>query len=71
MKIPWTEPRDISLDELLQRLRAGGGQIGDVTGLYVGMADGSVQHLSNKIDPETLRQLSLINGKKPVNIDSD
>jgi hypothetical protein len=34
LKIPWTEPRDITLDELLARLRSGA-RIGHVAGFYV------------------------------------
>jgi prepilin-type processing-associated H-X9-DG protein len=71
LKIPWTEPRDITLDELVERLKSSGGRIGHVSGFNVGMVDGSVQRLSVKIDAQTLRQLTLINGKKPVRVDSD
>ena len=70
LKIPWTEPRDVTLDELDRRLKAGGGQIGHVGGFTVGMADGSVHFLSNQIDAATLRRLAAINGQKPVTIDS-
>jgi hypothetical protein len=69
LKIPWTEPRDISLGELTQRLRSGG-RIGHATGFNVGMVDGSVHRLSDTIDPEILHRLATINGNKPVNIDS-
>jgi hypothetical protein len=70
LKIPWTEPRDITLDELSKRLKSGG-RIGHVRGFNVGMVDGSVHHLSTTIDPETLHQLSIINGHKPVSVDND
>jgi hypothetical protein len=70
LKIPWTEPRDISLDELAQRLRTGGGRIGHVASFNAAMADGSVRNFSAKIDPEILRRLSLINGDKPVTVDN-
>ncbi len=67
LKIPWTEPRDITLDELLQRVRSGA-RIGHVTGFNVGMADGSVHFLSTTFDAETLRRLAIINDGQPVNI---
>jgi hypothetical protein len=69
LKIPWTEPRDITLDELAQRLKASGGRIGHVTGFNAALADGSVHRIPAGIDPEVLRSLSTINGDKPVNID--
>ena len=71
LKIPWTEPRDITLEELIERMRTSAGRIGHVSGFSVGTADGAVRQLSNQTDAETLRQLALINGNKPVRIDSD
>ena len=65
LKIPWTEPRDITLDELLARLRSGG-RIGHVAGFNVGMADGSVRTLPMQIDAEMLRRLATINDGLPV-----
>jgi len=67
LKIPWTEPRDITVDELLQRVRSGG-RIGHVATFNVGMADGSVRPLPNRIDAETLRRLAIINDGQPVKI---
>ncbi len=67
LKIPWAEPRDITLDELLSRLRSGA-RIGHVAGFNVGMADGSVRHLPLQIDPETLRRLATINDGLPVDM---
>jgi prepilin-type processing-associated H-X9-DG protein len=66
LKIPWTEPRDITLAELAQRLRANGGRIGHVAGFNVGFADGSVKNISPQIDPGVLRSLAIINGGQPV-----
>ncbi len=40
-----------------------------MSGFNVGMADGSVHILPLQIDPETLRGLAEMNGKKPVQID--
>ena len=68
LKIPWTEPRDITLDELAVRLRSGG-QIAHVASFNIALADGSVQNLSAQIDSETLRRLATINDGKPVQID--
>ena len=69
LKIPWTEPRDITLDELQQRLKSGGGRIGHVSGFNVAFADGAVRHLSYTIDPETLRRLAIINDGQPVDVE--
>ena len=69
LKIPWTEPRDITLDELLVRLRSSGGRIGHATGFNVGLADGAVRNLPLQIDPETVRRLATINDGLPVSID--
>jgi hypothetical protein len=68
LKIPWTEPRDITLDELTARLRSGG-RIAHIAVFNVAMADGSVQNLSATIDAETLRRLATINNRLPVQID--
>ena len=68
LKIPWTEPRDITLDELTARLRSSGGRIAHVAGFNVAMADGSVQNLPATIDAETLRRLATINDGLPVQI---
>jgi hypothetical protein len=69
LKIPWTEPRDITLDELAQRLKTAGGHIGHAASFNVAMRDGSVQSLPADIDPKTLRRLATINGGKPVEMD--
>jgi hypothetical protein len=69
LKIPWTEPKDITLNELTQRLRSGG-RIGHVSGFIVGMADGSVHILPYTIDAETLRRLAIVNNGQPVNINN-
>ncbi len=68
LKIPWTEPRDITLDELVSRLQSGG-QIGHVASFNVALADGTVRGLPTKIDAETLRRLATINDGLPVEID--
>jgi hypothetical protein len=68
LKIPWTEPRDITLDELTARLRSGG-RIGHVASFNAALADGSVRQLPAKIDVETLRRLATINDGLPVQID--
>ena len=67
LKIPWTEPRDITLDELIQRVKSGA-RIGHVAGFNVGMADGSAKNLPNNIDVETLRRLAIMNDGPPVDI---
>ena len=69
LKISWTEPRNITLDELLSRVQSGE-RIGHVSGFTVGIADGSVRHF-HKIDTETLRRLATLNGQKPAIIDEN
>ncbi len=68
LKIPWTEPRNITLDELAVRLRSGG-QIGHVASFNVALADGAVRNLPVTIDPETLRRLATINDGLPVQVE--
>jgi hypothetical protein len=38
---------------------------GQVDGMFVAMADGSVRFLSSKIDPEVLRRMVVVHGPKP------
>lgn len=71
LKIPWTEPRDITLDELVRRLKAGDGRIGHLTGFNVAFADGSVRNINTTIDVELLRGLAEINGQVPAIVDHD
>jgi len=68
LKIPWTEPRDITLDELTARLRSGG-RVAHISVFNAAMADGSVHNLPAQIDAETLRRLTMINNQLPVQID--
>jgi hypothetical protein len=68
LKIPWAEPRDITLDELVAKLRSGHVS-GHPSVFNVGMADGSVHPLPLNIDPEKLRRLAEINGQKPLQIE--
>jgi type II secretory pathway pseudopilin PulG len=68
LKIPWTEPRDITLDELLVQVRSGA-RIGHVASFNVALADGSVRNLPAKIDPEMLRRLATINDGLTVTIE--
>jgi hypothetical protein len=64
LKIPWSAPRDITIDELIAKL--GSGRLSGHPAVFVvGMADGSVQTLPSSIDAETLRRLALMNGEKP------
>ncbi len=65
LKIPWTEPRDITLDELLRQILSGA-QIGHVAGFNVGMADGSVRTVSTPVDEGTLRRMAAINDGQPT-----
>jgi prepilin-type processing-associated H-X9-DG protein len=71
LKIPWTEPRDITLDELIQRVTASGGHIGHVSGFNVTMADGSVRNIPAQINPGDLRIMATVNGGKPVETDEE
>jgi hypothetical protein len=69
LKIPWTEPRDITVEELLQRIGPGsGGRLSHLRGFNVALCDGSVQFLPVTIDRETLRRLALYNDGLPVRL---
>jgi hypothetical protein len=69
LKVPWTEPRDLTVDQLIARLRSGA-RIAHIATFNIGLADGSVRNLPASIDAETLRRLATINDGKPVQIDA-
>ncbi len=54
----------------LNKGRAGGFGNSDHTGAMFLMADGSVRFISNKVDPQVLRNLSTRNGRESVDLDS-
>jgi hypothetical protein len=78
--IPWTEPRDLSLEEVLARDTAGQPRAenqlaeshffsfheSDVKGAWVAMADGSVHFLPAGFSKEQLKALATINGGEDV-----
>jgi hypothetical protein len=67
--VNWMEPKDITVEELLQRMDAGGrGRLPHVRGFNVALCDGSVHFLSITIDREILRRLAKINSDKPVSL---
>lgn len=66
--IEWSEPQDVTLNQLLARL-AQGNVSGAGNGFNVLFADGSVQFIANEIDPNQLRALITRNGGDPVNRD--
>jgi hypothetical protein len=67
--IAWTEPRDITVDELIDRLDKG--ESAHPRGFCVALCDGSVWFLPADIDRETLRTLARVkkDGKR-VNMDA-
>jgi prepilin-type processing-associated H-X9-DG protein len=67
LKIPWTEPRDITVDELLQRV--GTGQTPHLRGFNIAMCDGSVHLVPVTIDREILRRMAVYNGEPPGRLD--
>ena len=67
LKIPWTEPRDVTIEELASQLRSGG-RIAHVASFNVVLGDASVRNLPARIDAETLRRLATINDGLPVQI---
>jgi len=69
LKIPWTEPRDITVEELVQRVGPGpGGRASHLRGFNVALCDGSVRFLPVAIDREKLRRLALYD-EEPVKLD--
>lgn len=61
--IPWGEPRDITIDELIDRLSQDTIHPGTIA---IVMADGSVQNIPTNIDPETLRGMCTRNGGEVI-----
>jgi hypothetical protein len=64
--IAWAEPRDITIDELIDRLDKG--QSAHLHGFNVALCDGSIQLLPVDIDRETLRRLATANDGNPVDL---
>jgi type II secretory pathway pseudopilin PulG len=69
--VPWMEPKDITIDELIVRLRAaatGQGRSPHPRGFNAATCDGAVHCLSLTIDAEILRRLARRNNGEAVNI---
>jgi prepilin-type processing-associated H-X9-DG protein len=65
--INWEEPRDMTVDELLDLVAKG--QVSRHTGGFnVLMADGSVHFINYGIDPKTLRALLIRNDGQTVTV---
>ena len=64
MKIKWTEPRDIALEELIAYVKSD--KTAHVRGFNVAMCDGSVRLLPVTIDAEMLRRMAVIDDGQPV-----
>jgi type II secretory pathway pseudopilin PulG len=70
--IVWSEPRDITIDELLAAMRRGTGDPG-LHPVYAGkvqcmFADGSVRSIPTDTDPATLRGLCTRSGQEQVSL---
>ena len=73
--IVWSEPRDITIDELLAAMRRGAGEPG-LRPVYRGgvlcfFADGSVHFLPTDVAPATLRGLCTRSGHEAVKLPVD
>ena len=75
LTIVWTEPRDVNIDSQPEGVNlpspTPGMSPGWVSshhggGAHVLLADGSVRFISEKINPETLKSLTTIDGRDPV-----
>jgi hypothetical protein len=66
--IPWSEPRDITVDELLQRVNEPGFSP-HKGGFNAVFSDCSAHFVPTPIDPEMLRRLVIRNDGKPVDLD--
>ena len=76
--IPWAEPRDVTLDELVAAIRemdrSGKGTVHPREsfftysggGINVALADGSVRYLANTVPEETLRAMATIAGQDKI-----
>jgi hypothetical protein len=74
LPVVWTEPRDVDLSEQEVGVNLPGDQPGQSRGVissyhhaggHVGLADGSVRFVSDKIDPAVLRALLTATGGEP------
>ena len=75
LDIVWTEPRDVNIDSQPEGINlpspTPGRSPGWISshhggGAHVLLADGSVRFISEKINPETLKSLTTIDGRDPV-----
>ena len=64
--IPWLEPRDVDIDQVLALFANPNGPIAKQGGVNMGLADGSVRYISADIDPQTLRALLTADGGEVV-----
>ena len=67
--ILWTEPRDLNVADMSFKLNDPG-QIGlrsdHISGLHVGLCDGSVRWLNDNVASEVIQAMTTINGKEDV-----
>jgi len=63
--VHWMDPRDLTIDEVLERLRRHDGS-GHSGGFHVAFCDGHTQFIRDDIAPETLRALADPNRTEPV-----
>ncbi|MEZ6062573.1 MAG: DUF1559 domain-containing protein [Planctomycetaceae bacterium] len=74
-KVVWTEPRDVDIADAALQVNAPGPEIGEsggvlssyhVGGAQMGLADGSVRFVSDRIDPNVLKSLLTKSGGEEV-----
>jgi Protein of unknown function (DUF1559) len=59
---PWTQPKDLTIEEVESRVLG----LADGASLTIGLYDGSVRTIDNKINKQTLRALLTINGFEAI-----
>jgi len=65
--IPWTEPRDLTIDEIIKRIRSNNRR-GHPGGVNVAFCDGHVNFIRENVSPEVLRALADPENKGQVDL---
>ena len=64
--IPWLEPRDVTIDEVLEMFADPDGPIAEQGFVNMAFADGTVIYVPAEIDPKDLRAMLTADGDEPI-----